>query len=124
MGRVRDGIPASPGIVMGRAFVLRLELPRVPHIVLAAADIEGEIERFHEARRAAQARIREIQQQTVERLGHVEAQIFEPQILMLETPSWWTAQCPTCGRIGCRRPAPSSCACWNCTRSGRAAAIP
>jgi phosphoenolpyruvate-protein phosphotransferase (PTS system enzyme I) len=84
MGRVRDGIPASPGIVMGRAFVLRLELPRVPHVVLAATDIEGEIERFHEARRAAQARIREIQQQTVERLGHVEAQIFEPQILMLE----------------------------------------
>jgi phosphoenolpyruvate-protein phosphotransferase (PTS system enzyme I) len=84
MGRIRDGIPASPGIVMGRAFVLRLELPRVPHTVLAAEDVELEVARFHEARHAAQERIRAIQQQTVERLGYVEAQIFEPQVMMLE----------------------------------------
>jgi phosphoenolpyruvate-protein phosphotransferase (PTS system enzyme I) len=71
---------------MGRAFVLRLELPRVPHVVLEAADVEGEVARFHAARHAAQERIREIQRQTVERLGHVEAQIFEPQILMLDDP--------------------------------------
>src|SRR5690606_6291768 len=32
----------------------------------------------------AQSRIREIQLQTEERLGHIEAQIFEPQILMLD----------------------------------------
>jgi phosphoenolpyruvate-protein phosphotransferase (PTS system enzyme I) len=80
----RDGIPASPGIVIGPAHVLRSEMPRVPHVAVPAEAIDQEIERFHEARRFAQERIREIQQQTVERLGPVEAQIFEPQILMLE----------------------------------------
>jgi phosphoenolpyruvate-protein phosphotransferase (PTS system enzyme I) len=84
MMRIRDGIPASPGIVIGPAFVLRLELPRVPHVAVAQEQVDYEVERFHSARRAAQDRIRQIQQQTVERLGHVEAHIFEPQILMLD----------------------------------------
>jgi phosphoenolpyruvate-protein phosphotransferase (PTS system enzyme I) len=80
----RDGIPASPGIVIGPAYVLQWELPRVPHITVGADDVEAEIERFNEARRFAQDRIRDIQTQTIERLGHVEAQIFEPQVLMLD----------------------------------------
>ncbi|MBR9990448.1 MAG: phosphoenolpyruvate--protein phosphotransferase, partial [Gemmatimonadetes bacterium] len=79
-----DGIPASPGIVVGPAYVLRWELPRVPHVTMSADDVEGEVTRFHEARAWAQHRIREIQQHTEERLGYVESQIFEPQILMLD----------------------------------------
>src|SRR5687767_5811979 len=80
----RDGIPASPGIVIGRAHVLRWELPRAPHVTVAPADVEAEVERFHEARRWSQDRIRELQRATVERLGPVEAQIFEPQIVILD----------------------------------------
>ncbi|MEX0906777.1 MAG: phosphoenolpyruvate--protein phosphotransferase [Gemmatimonadota bacterium] len=80
----RDGIPASPGIVIGPAYVLRWELPRVPHVTVEPDRVEAEIERFHDARGFAQDRIREIQRQTVDRLGPVEAQIFEPQILMLD----------------------------------------
>jgi phosphotransferase system enzyme I (PtsI) len=81
---VRDGIPASPGIVIGPAYVLHWELPRVPHVNVPESQVETEIERFHEARRWAQERIRGIQQDSAKRLGDVEAQIFEPQILMLE----------------------------------------
>ena len=84
MKLVRDGIPASPGIVVGPAYVLRWEVPRVPHVTVNADAVEGEVARFHEARNWAQSRIREIQLQTEERLGHIEAQIFEPQILMLD----------------------------------------
>ncbi|HEX6134826.1 MAG TPA: phosphoenolpyruvate--protein phosphotransferase [Longimicrobiales bacterium] len=84
MRRVRDGIPASAGIVVGPAFVLRWEMPRVPHITVAGRDVEEEVARFEEARTWAQSRIRDIQAQTIERLGPVEAQIFEPQILMLD----------------------------------------
>jgi phosphoenolpyruvate-protein phosphotransferase (PTS system enzyme I) len=84
MGTVRDGMSASPGIVIGPAFVLRWDLPRVPHVAVAPADVEAEVGRFNDARHFAQQRIREIQQETVHRLGHVEAQIFEPQILMLD----------------------------------------
>jgi phosphoenolpyruvate-protein phosphotransferase (PTS system enzyme I) len=84
MGRIRDGIPAAPGIVIGPAFILRWEVPRVPHVTVAASEVDAEIARFDEARQWSQARIREIQERTEQRLGVVEAQIFEPQVLMLE----------------------------------------
>ncbi|CAN5687959.1 phosphoenolpyruvate-protein phosphotransferase PtsI [soil metagenome] len=84
MGRVRDGIAASPGIVMGPAYVLRWEMPRVHHHAIAAGDVEVETDRFAEARSWARDRIREIQQKAVQRMGVVEAQIFEPQLLMLD----------------------------------------
>src|SRR5690606_24800503 len=81
---VRDGIPASPGIVVGPAYVLRWETPRVPHVTVGAEEVEAEVASFHDARLWAQARLREIQEHTASRLGPVEAQIFEPQILMLD----------------------------------------
>ncbi len=86
MTLIRDGIPASPGIVIGPAYVLRWETPRVPHVTVSADEMEHEIERFHEARTWAKQRLRTIQAQAAERLGSVEAQIFEPQILMLDDP--------------------------------------
>ena len=81
---IRDGIAASPGIVIGPAYVLNWEPPRAPHVTVPADRIDEEIERFAEAREFAKSRIRSIQQDTAERLGRVEAQIFEPQILMLD----------------------------------------
>jgi phosphoenolpyruvate-protein phosphotransferase (PTS system enzyme I) len=84
MGRIRDGIGASPGIVMGPAFVLRWEMPRVPHQTVPAELVDDEVAQFHAARRGAQDRLREIQRQTTDQLGAIEAQIFEPQILMLD----------------------------------------
>lgn len=81
---IRDGIPASPGIVIAPAHVLHWEAPRAPHISIQAEQIDNEIARFAEAREFAQSRIRAIQAETAERLGRVEAQIFEPQILMLD----------------------------------------
>ena len=49
MKLVRDGIPASPGIVVGPAYVLRWEIPRVPHVTVAGSAVEEEVARFHEA---------------------------------------------------------------------------
>ena len=85
MTLVRDGIPSAPGIVIARARVLRWEVPRVPHGVTVAPDqVEREVERFREACEFARERIRELQARTAEAMGPVEAQIFEPQVLMLE----------------------------------------
>ncbi|MGQ0812919.1 MAG: phosphoenolpyruvate--protein phosphotransferase [Gemmatimonadota bacterium] len=81
---IRDGIPASPGIVIGPAYVLQWEPPRAPHVTVPAGEIQSETERFNQARELAKDRIRAIQLDTAERLGRVEAQIFEPQILMLD----------------------------------------
>lgn len=84
MSVIRDGIPASPGIVIAPAHVLHLDMPRVPHVTITADEVEREEARFHEARRHARERILEIQRQVTERLGTVEANIFDPQLLMLD----------------------------------------
>ena len=87
MGLVRDGIPAASGIVIAPAHVLRWDVPRVPEAqALAAGSVEVEIERFRAACAAATADTQRLQQETAARLGPVEAQIFEPQILMLQDP--------------------------------------
>ncbi len=83
--RLRDGIPASPGIVIAAARVLRMELPSVPHGgVISPEEAEREVNRFRAACLWVQDQIRLLQERTREQVGSVEAQIFEPQILMLE----------------------------------------
>jgi phosphotransferase system enzyme I (PtsI) len=82
---VRDGIPAAPGIVIAPARVLRWEVPRVPHAATISPDrVDEEVQRFLDACAWAQGRIRELQARTAAAMGEVEAQIFEPQLLMLE----------------------------------------
>jgi phosphotransferase system enzyme I (PtsI) len=61
-------------------------MPRVPHTSIAPDQVEREVQRFAEAREHAKSRIREIQRQAAERLGEVEAHIFDPQILMIDDP--------------------------------------
>src|SRR5512135_3497673 len=68
---IRDGIPASPGIVIGPAYVLRWAMPRVPHVTVPPDQVAAEVARFHEARDWARDRIRDIQRQTAQRLGEV-----------------------------------------------------
>src|SRR5690606_41553171 len=82
--QLRAASPSQPGIVVGPADVLIGDLPRMPHRTLRPDEGEREPERFHEAREGAKARIREIRVQTAERLGEVEAHIFDPQLLMLD----------------------------------------
>ena len=84
MGTVRVGIPASPGIVIGPAHVLQWEAPKVPHSTIAPEAVDGEIERLHAALATAKEHVEKLQRDTAERLGPVEAQIFEPQLLMIQ----------------------------------------
>ncbi len=84
MSLIWDGIPASPGISIGRALVVHVDRPRVPHETVPEERVDEEIQRFHEARDWTRRRIQEIRDSTAERLGPVEAQIFEAQILMVD----------------------------------------
>jgi phosphotransferase system enzyme I (PtsI) len=84
----RDGTAASPGIVVGPAYVLSWDIPRVPHGLVAESQVEHEIQKLHSVVAWAKQRITEIQKQTAERLGPVEARIFEPQLLVLEDPAF------------------------------------
>jgi phosphoenolpyruvate-protein phosphotransferase (PTS system enzyme I) len=87
VNRIRDGIPASPGIVIAPVRVLRLDPPTVPHgRVVVADDVDEEIARFRAAIEAVKVQIQGVKERTHKVLGPVEAQIFEPQLLMLEDP--------------------------------------
>jgi phosphotransferase system enzyme I (PtsI) len=81
---VCDGTPASPGIVIGPAHVVLWERPKIPHHTISLDEVEGEVQRFREARAATRERLTEIKERTADRLGPVEAQIFEPQLMMLD----------------------------------------
>ncbi len=81
---VKDGTPACPGIVMGPAHVVLWDRVRVPHETISPDRVDEEIERFRQARKATREKIEAIQSQTARRLGPVEAQIFEPQIMMVD----------------------------------------
>ena len=84
MAIILDGWPASEGIASGPVFHLEWGLPIVPHITISEDLVQQEIERFHEARLWATQRLQELKVRTAERLGPVEARIFDPQIMMLE----------------------------------------
>ena len=43
---IRDGIPASPGIVIGPAYVLQWEAPRAPHVAITPEEVAAEVQRF------------------------------------------------------------------------------
>ena len=81
---VRDGTPACPGIVVGPAHVVAWDRRRAPHETIPADRVDEELARFAEAREATRQRIEAIQEETAERLGRVEAQIFEPQLMMVD----------------------------------------
>lgn len=81
-----QGIGASPGRVMGRVRRLRRDLPRVEHRTISNDRVDRELERFERARQRAVEHTRALRERTEERLGEVEAKIFEPQLLMLDDP--------------------------------------
>lgn len=81
---IRDGLSASAGIATGPAHILHWELPDAPHRVVPPEQMEGELERFRKAREWARHRLGELQEETEQRLGRVEARIFDPQLLMLD----------------------------------------
>ena len=86
MGEFVQGIPASPGIVIGPACVVRWPGLDVPHATVTPDRVEIEIQRFYVAREEAIQRTGELRVRAEGRLGAVQAKIFDPQLMMLEDP--------------------------------------
>ena len=78
------GIPASPGIAIGRAFIYRKETPRISTRRIPAGRVEAEVERFLNSLHQAGEEIRRIQHLVEVEQGSDMAQIFEAQRAMLE----------------------------------------
>jgi len=80
-----EGVPASPGIAVGR--VLRLDergRHQFYYIGVSAAQVRMEIRRLHEALQEASAQLQEIKVRLAEQLGYEHSFILDAHLLMLE----------------------------------------
>jgi len=78
------GVPASPGIVVGPAHLLRWEVPDVRARVVRDDEVDAELERFRAAVATAIERLRVLKARAAEKAGIAESAIFDVQISMLE----------------------------------------
>ena len=83
MERRIQGIPASPGIVVGIVHLLRWEVPDVRHRIIADENVHDEIARLHEAIARAKERLRHLRNRVEQSAGIEEAAIFDVQLSIL-----------------------------------------
>ena len=81
---IRDGFGVSEGIVEGKVHVLRVAFPEVVHRRVEGDQVEDEVARFLAAKEETREKLEELKATTAERLGSIEARIFDPQLLMLD----------------------------------------
>lgn len=80
------GIGASPGRVVGPARRVSWDIPRVEHRTIEPHEVDAEIEKFHSGLARAAEDITRLREETAEAVGELDANIFEPQLVMLQDP--------------------------------------
>ncbi|RMF26900.1 MAG: phosphoenolpyruvate--protein phosphotransferase, partial [Chloroflexi bacterium] len=83
-GQLR-GIPASPGIAIGPAYLYEPTLPEIER--RSVEDPEAEITRLREAIQAARREIQTLRTQAAAQVGDYEAAIFDAHLLFLDDPA-------------------------------------
>ena len=78
------GIPASPGIVFGKALVLKEENIVLDTQKISEDQVEAEVARFYAGREAAVEQLNSIHQRALKSLGEEKAAIFEGHLMILE----------------------------------------
>lgn len=81
------GVPASPGIVVGPAHLLRWEVPDVSARVIRDDQIDAEILKLRAALEKAKDRLRVVKARAAEKAGKAESAIFDVQVSILEDAS-------------------------------------
>ena len=84
MDRALQGIPASPGIVVGPVHLLRWEVPDVAPRIIVDDAIDVEIERLRDAIDRAKERLAQVRDRAAAHAGPEEAAIFDVQIGILD----------------------------------------
>jgi phosphotransferase system enzyme I (PtsI) len=87
MERSLRGIPASPGIAVGKVHLLLWEVPEFEHRTIADDAVPAEIERLNDALERAKDRLRQVTARVEATAGKEEAAIFEAQRMLLEDPA-------------------------------------
>ncbi len=80
---VLHGIPASPGIVIGKAYVFAKQAPRVEEKSITEAEVDLELERLQHAIDRSERELQKVLQLTEQKVGSQKAKIFEAQIMIL-----------------------------------------
>lgn len=78
------GIPASPGVAHGQAFLLVHRELEIPDFQVETKEIPAEIERFERALLDTRYQITKIRGEVASRLGEDEARIFDAHLLVIE----------------------------------------
>jgi len=81
-----QGIPASPGIAIGRAFVFDPRQLVVEARSLAENEVEREVERFQRAVENTKKYLRRLRQQVARQVDERQAAIFDVHVLLLDDP--------------------------------------
>ena len=79
-----SGIPASPGIVFGKALVLKEEKIVLDMQKINDSQVDEEITRFYAGREAAVEQLNSIKERAYQSLGEEKAAIFEGHLMILE----------------------------------------
>ncbi|MEX2182272.1 MAG: phosphoenolpyruvate--protein phosphotransferase [Gemmatimonadaceae bacterium] len=79
-----QGVPTSPGIVVGPAHLLLWEVPEVPNRVIPDLEVDNELARLKAGIARAIDRLRSVRTRAAEKAGEAEAAIFDVQISILE----------------------------------------
>jgi phosphotransferase system enzyme I (PtsI) len=74
---ILQGVAVSPGIAIGRVFMLSGALPAVERRALAPEEVGAEIERLHRALEKTKDELSHDQIVAFEQIGDAAAQIFE-----------------------------------------------
>ncbi len=82
------GMGVSAGIAIGKAVLISTRVGEVFRIPIAEADLDAEVERFHEAVRQAQAELGKTRARASEKVGDELAAIFEAHVLLLNDPAF------------------------------------
>jgi phosphotransferase system enzyme I (PtsI) len=78
------GISASPGIIIGKAFLKDSELQVVPQTRLADDEVAGEVNRFKEALKHTKEELHSIRKHIADQMGEDHARIFDSHLLIID----------------------------------------
>ncbi len=82
--QVFRGIGVSPGIAVGKAFVIEVRRPRVKRESLDPVRVSPEVSRLRQALELSRRQILEIQERIAKEVGPQYARIFDAHLLILE----------------------------------------
>ena len=78
------GVAVSPGLAYASALVVRLDFPDVPDRGVGPEDVEGELDRLHQAVEDVVESLDSLRQRVLDRAGEEESRIFDAQIMMVQ----------------------------------------